>query len=72
MKFSRRTVAVKSFTSYLGFRSPAPTTIGYEIRASQIETARISGSFTWTPVDELLELVAIPEIVDILDRVSMQ
>ena len=71
MKFSRRTLAIKSFTSYLGFRSSASTAIGYDIRAAHAEMARVSGSFTWTPLDELLELAAIPEMLDIIDRVSM-
>ncbi len=71
MKFSRRSVQVKSFASYVSFLSPAPTAIGYEIRATEVETARVSGSFTWTPLDELLELALIPEIVEILDTVSM-
>ncbi len=62
---------VKSFASYVGFRSPAPTAIDYEIRASRVEKARVSGSFTWTPLDELLELAAIPEIVEILDTISV-
>ncbi len=72
MKFSRRRVQLKSFDNYLGFRSRAPTTISYEIRADQVEKAQISGSFTWTPLDELLELAAIPAIIAILDRVSVQ
>ena len=72
MKFSKRSVKVQSFTSYIAFRSLALTAIGYEILATKVETAQVSGSFTWTPLDELLELAAIPEILVILDTVSMQ
>ncbi len=71
MKFSKRSVKLQSFSSYIGFQSSAPTAIRQEIRAREVAEARVSGSFTWTPVDELLELATIPELIEILDTVSV-